>query len=433
MRTNVPVSIIMVLLCCSILLAACGGREKKPTLDPSVANKQVFDSVVALVRKGQITDGDQFIAARNRVSAGIIAKVKADSLQGQPLLDYGQLLYWSGQEQKARQAFETLRNGKDKHAAAAWKELITMEIEAKNYPRAEAMLKEYRAAIPPDTSDTFYLFEQCLSLVSGYDEAGDEEAAMRVRMDELNALPFDVPYQSFSFVTSAVEQMMGAGRVAEGRALLESYRGKWQKALALHLKNVPADSAAKEEDAIAAGFKSLINDLATCELQLGLTGKKAPGFTFLHVYNADATITLEKLKGKVVMLDFWATWCMPCVIGFAEARRLYDDYKDKGFEIVGITSFQGMYQDKDSGVSEGTKEQPLDRAREIELTEAYIKKHGIIWPCAFSDRPVFDPYYGITGIPTFVLLDRDGIVRYISTGIGQEKQKRRVIEKLMAN
>ena len=56
----------------------------------------------------------------------------------------------------------------------------------------------------------------------------------------------------------------------------------------------------------------------------------------------------------------------------------------------------------------------------------------MIWPCAiFSDRSVIDPSYNIKGIPTFVLLDRGGIVRFIQMGIGQEKQKRRVIDKLI--
>ena len=433
MKANVPVSIIMAVLSCSVLLAACDRHKEKPTLSPSVANRQVFDSVMVLMRKGVITTEEQFTAARNKISAGIIEKVKSDSLQGETLLSYGQLLNWSGREQKARRAFESLRTGKDKYASAAWKELIDMDIEGNKYARAETLIKEYRAAIPPDTSDLEYLFSQCSSLADRYAEANDPEAAMRVRMDELNALPFDAPYQSFSFVEVVARAKLDAKHVDEGRAIIESYRTKWKAALALHQKNAPVGSTAKSEDAIAEGFKALIGNLSSFELQYDLIGKKAPGFTFLHVYNGDSTLALEKLKGKVVMLDFWATWCVPCAIGYKEARHLYDDYKAKGFEVVGITSFQGMYQDEDAGVTEGTKEKPLDRKREIELTEAYIKKHGIIWPCAFSNRSVFDPSYSINAIPTFVLLDREGIVRYINSGIGQEKEKRRIIEKLIGN
>ena len=97
---------------------------------------------------------------------------------------------------------------------------------------------------------------------------------------------------------------------------------------------------------------------------------------------------------------------MPCVIGYAEAHHLYDDYKAEGFEVVGITSFQGMYRDKDAGVTEGTKEKPLDKKREI-------RAHGDVHQETRDNLAVrvlgplglrSIPRYGINSIPTFVLL-----------------------------
>jgi thiol-disulfide isomerase/thioredoxin len=253
-----------------------------------------------------------------------------------------------------------------------------------------------------------------------------------VCMDEINSLPLNAPYESFSLVENVARGMMDAGRAAEGRAFLESYRSKLQAALAEHEKAVPAGSTARAGDEIAERFGSLIGNLSSFESQYDLVGKPAPAFTFIHVFNADSTLTLAKLKGKVVMIDFWATWCAPCIISFAEARKLYDEFKDRGFVILGVTSFQGMYRDRAAGISEGTREKPLDPQREIELTSDFLTKHGMVWPVAFSNRSVFDPSYSIRGIPTFVLVDRKGVVRYFQVGIGGDTAKRRIIEDLLA-
>jgi thiol-disulfide isomerase/thioredoxin len=172
----------------------------------------------------------------------------------------------------------------------------------------------------------------------------------------------------------------------------------------------------------------LLSNLIT---RLGLIDRKAPGFTFLHVFNGDSTLTLGDFKGSVTILDFWATWCMPCVMAFPEMRELYEQYHDRGLAVLGITSLQGMYRDLETGETEGSRDNRLDVKREIELTGAFIEKHRMSWPCAISDRSVFDPEYGVEGIPTFVILDREGRICLIQTGVGLKQQKRRMIEKLL--
>jgi len=427
MKTNVLAYFLM--LSCCVLLIACERRAEKPTLKPSDAQSQVFDSTMVLVREGKITTEAQFNAARNQLSASIIGKVTSDSLQGESLFNYAQLLYWSGNGRKARQILEDLRTSRDKQGSAAWKQLISMEIEENKYTQAEAMMKEYRVAFPPDTNDLEYLFDQCTTLADRYNEANKPEAAIRVYMDELKALPSDAPYGSFCLVMGLASVMMEIGRVDECQAFIEKRVNDLQRALVLHPRSGPPDSVQKREDKTAEGLENYIETLTFLSSQLHLIGTKAPGLKFLHVYNADSMLTLERLRGKIVMLDFWTTWCLPCVIGYEEARHIYRDYKDRGLEILGITSLQGTY--RDSEVSEGTKDKPLDKKREINLIESYIKKHRITWPCAVSDRSIFDSPYKIKAVPAFVLLDRTGNIRFIQSGIGQEKQRRRIIEKLL--
>ena len=102
----------------------------------------------------------------------------------------------------------------------------------------------------------------------------------------------------------------------------------------------------------------------------------------------------KSYRGKVVLVDFWATWCQPCRQEVPNVLKLYKAYHEKGFDVVGIS---------------------LDESRE--QAESYIKQYDIPWPNLFSekeeehgwDHPLA-VYYGITGIPRAILVDRDGTV-----------------------
>ncbi len=102
-------------------------------------------------------------------------------------------------------------------------------------------------------------------------------------------------------------------------------------------------------------------------------------------------IDLAKLRGKVVLLDFWASWCGPCIAEMPNVVAAYAKLREKGFEIVGIS----LDEDKTA-------------------MEAAMKKHGMTWPQHFDGKGWKNEIaarVGIQEIPAMWLLDRKGMVR----------------------
>ena len=139
--------------------------------------------------------------------------------------------------------------------------------------------------------------------------------------------------------------------------------------------------------------------------QLTLVGTPAPDLNWLPQHYGNFT-NLTALKGKVVVLDFFAHWCGPCKASMPSMAKIEEKYGPQGLNVVGVTAFYGSYQGKKATQPE-----------EYQDMVGFMKKYNINHPVAYVKNSEMLKY-GVTGIPEFVLIGKDGLVKKIQVGYG---------------
>ncbi len=122
-----------------------------------------------------------------------------------------------------------------------------------------------------------------------------------------------------------------------------------------------------------------------CGVKQGPTFSTAPGFTLKDL--SGKTVRLADFKGKVVLLDFWATYCIPCLDAIPEFQKLYESHKKEGFEVVGIS------------IDSFTDNVP-----------AFVKEQGVGYTVVLDPEAKAQDAYAIRGLPETFLVGRDGKV-----------------------
>ena len=181
--------------------------------------------------------------------------------------------------------------------------------------------------------------------------------------------------------------------LAKGRELLLAMK-----------RDFPNTQPAKNVDAMLGELDRMA---AAKAAKATLIGSAAPELNFTWA-SQEGLKTLSGLKGQVVVLDFWATWCGPCIGSFPQVREHVEHFKGSPVVFIGVTSLQGFVANLESGRIDTQN----DPAKEMKLMPDFMKKHEMTWNVAISEQPVFNPAYGIEGIPFLAIIAPDGTVRH---------------------
>ena len=144
-------------------------------------------------------------------------------------------------------------------------------------------------------------------------------------------------------------------------------------------------------------LRPLINGISAIVLALSMAaawaegGGPAPDFTLKN--RQGDSVTLSDLRGKVVLINFWATWCGPCRTEMPLLEAMYQRYSALGFEMLGVNV------EKDSSLSDG-----------------FLKETPVTFPILYDPENQVSKMFDVAAMPSTVLVDREGNLRFLHHG-----------------
>jgi peroxiredoxin len=139
------------------------------------------------------------------------------------------------------------------------------------------------------------------------------------------------------------------------------------------------------------GWQSLDSQTASSNPSIIRPGQPAPDFSLPAL--SGETIRLSDLQGQVVLVNLWATWCPPCKAEMPTINDFYQEHQEAGFTAL-------MANVQEDG----------------ETVQAFITANGFSFPVLLDGQGELMKLYGVRGLPTTFIIDRNGRVRHIQTG-----------------